>query len=725
LDAHDFSLAFNNSEGMSDFSRVLTVGSPTGSNLPTFSKELSITTSPDDVAVTYELQPGAGCLLSEGYLQAQICYILFTQELECSAAILSDSNVNCSSITTEQGSITLQRYYKYCIVAEISSNVLEPAYLHLTVPANESVPTSKPSSLTVDIVGSALEIWWEAPPFEKWNGIPDSYCLNISVDGMLVNTTRVPTSRNYSHFPSYDSGKTYDIMLSCCTSIGCGPVAVNTIPKTESQHGTNPPSDSSGVNGVVILASTLTSSAAVLLLLVMALIATTCFCYRRRRKRDRRYEELTESEAECPITLHNDEPLQLDREPPLGAIARSECTEIESLCRSRVSEWIDKQPLCGQQHNRRDAYMRDVEEELEHMPEVPNQLPTTTAGLSAQPSNTTAGLSAQPTLPVSLSPAPKRNISNMEALLKNGMNNSSGMTSALQSSSPAVCTALPAGYSTEQSLAELQTDTLPTLRNYGCLQTEAEVNDHSSTSPYHSSMKNATSNTGSYSLQSHSKCQSANADFISGLLCIEEFNVQNGSSSRDITTPHDPTSGQELAFTPTASSYIPSTSEQDVTCSTPSTSNSPRPLDTAEGEEGENDSVFDSSISPLPPSTADKLQRRTRSNITSGFCSLSNSSLDSAPSNEVEMTSLHSKHVDISQTPPLCSTLMHSTPLNPWATCSSSVKTPPVIPSCLPSQFRGNCQPSLLKALPPSYVNIEDQLVDESIRFEFSSSSSS
>ena len=199
-------------------------------NLPTFSKELSITTSPDDVAVTYELQPGAGCLLSEGYLQAQICYILFTQELECSAAILSDSNVNCSSITTEQGSITLQRYYKYCIVAEISSNVLEPAYLHLTVPANESVPTSKPSSLTVDIVGSALEIWWEAPPFEKWNGIPDSYCLNISVDGMLVNTTRVPTSRNYSHFPSYDSGKTYDIMLSCCTSIGCGPVAVNTIP---------------------------------------------------------------------------------------------------------------------------------------------------------------------------------------------------------------------------------------------------------------------------------------------------------------------------------------------------------------------------------------------------------------------------------------------------------------------------------------------------------------
>ena len=199
-------------------------------NIPTFAKELHITTSPENVTVHYELQPGAGCLLSDGYIQAQICYTLFTQQHNCSAEILNDSNLNCSSIKTEQGSITLLRYYKYCIVAEISSNVSEPKYLNLTVPANESVPTSKPSSLKIDIVGSDLEIRWEAPPFETWNGIPDSYCLNISVDRTLVNSTRVPVTRSHSHFSSYDSGKTYDIMLSSCTSVGCGPAAVSTIP---------------------------------------------------------------------------------------------------------------------------------------------------------------------------------------------------------------------------------------------------------------------------------------------------------------------------------------------------------------------------------------------------------------------------------------------------------------------------------------------------------------
>lgn len=201
-------------------------------NIPLFFK-LRVTTDMEDVIVHYELQPGAVCFLSDGLLQSQICYKISTQEEECSAAAVNSSNAHCSSIVTEKGNITLPRYHTYCVVADLSSDVLDlnESSQFLVIHANEGIPTSKPRDLVALIRNNSLKIQWDAPPAEAWNGIPDSFSMNISVDGRLVNSTRVPVhaqSHYETIFPSKKSGVNYNVTVSSCTSVGCGPIAVKT-----------------------------------------------------------------------------------------------------------------------------------------------------------------------------------------------------------------------------------------------------------------------------------------------------------------------------------------------------------------------------------------------------------------------------------------------------------------------------------------------------------------
>lgn len=202
-------------------------------NVPIFSgKKLSYANNGTHVAVHYELEPGAQCLLSEGYLQANICYTDITQA-SCSPSIL-DKVLNCSNINQENGYISLPRYHNFCIVAEISSQVLDfnTSSTTLFIPANEGVPTSRPNSLKVEVVDNVLNISWRAPPLESWNGIPFSYSLNISVNGRLMKSidVDVPSIFNevvvymYSDTP-YDNTKDYNISVSSCTKVGCGPAA--------------------------------------------------------------------------------------------------------------------------------------------------------------------------------------------------------------------------------------------------------------------------------------------------------------------------------------------------------------------------------------------------------------------------------------------------------------------------------------------------------------------
>ena len=203
-------------------------------NIPTFSnKELHYNyTNSTSVAVYYELEPGADCFLAKGILQARICYTL-SAENNCTASLVDNANVTCVGIDGERGQIFLARYYDFCVMATISSSVpnFTDSVRTLKVSANESVP-DKPS-LSAEIVNGTLEISWRALPYKAWHGIPHSYTLNTTVNGRLVNSTQVhvQSDRNdFELYEPYDSTKSYNISLSACTSVGCGPIAFKYLP---------------------------------------------------------------------------------------------------------------------------------------------------------------------------------------------------------------------------------------------------------------------------------------------------------------------------------------------------------------------------------------------------------------------------------------------------------------------------------------------------------------
>ena len=185
------------------------------------------------MSVHYDLEQGAQCLLNEGYLQANICYSEITQASSCSHFLLNKV-LNCSNINHENGFISLPRYQNFCIVAEISSQVLDfnTSSVILFIPANEGIPTSRPNNLKVEVVDNILNFSWQAPPLESWNGIPFTYSLNISVDEKLIKSIDidVPSILDdivayvYSDTP-YDSTKDYNISVASCTRVGCGPAA--------------------------------------------------------------------------------------------------------------------------------------------------------------------------------------------------------------------------------------------------------------------------------------------------------------------------------------------------------------------------------------------------------------------------------------------------------------------------------------------------------------------
>lgn len=193
-----------------------------------FSKGLDITADDENVTVYYELKHGAECLLKDGYLQSQICYKSFTKEAVCSSALVNDLDANCLRIDTEKGNITLPRYYKYCIAADISG--LSRDSLSRVISANEDIPIGKPRHLAVELRDQIMAKW-VAPPFVEWRGIPKSFSVNVSVDDSLVNSTSilVQSLDDYEiSFPISEEGDSYTVAVSSCTSVGCGPRAEET-----------------------------------------------------------------------------------------------------------------------------------------------------------------------------------------------------------------------------------------------------------------------------------------------------------------------------------------------------------------------------------------------------------------------------------------------------------------------------------------------------------------
>ena len=183
--------------------------------------------------MSYQLEPGAGCLLAQGLLASNICYTRIQSSDTCSSSVLNTQEVvNCTNVGSEGGQLSLPRYHTFCVVATIWSKLLDMnTSTNLLIPANEGVPSQQPRSLTVSqAANDALNISWSAPPNESWHGIPYDYRLNISTaGGELVNSTLQPVWYTSLMYQNYNSSLTYNVTILACTRVGCGPLASSTV----------------------------------------------------------------------------------------------------------------------------------------------------------------------------------------------------------------------------------------------------------------------------------------------------------------------------------------------------------------------------------------------------------------------------------------------------------------------------------------------------------------
>ena len=414
----------------------------------------------------------------------------------------------------------------------------------------------------------------------------------------------------------------------------------------------------------------------------------------------------------------------------MGALARSEYTDLESLYSSnsgsRVAEWV-------KHTTHRDGYVKDAEEELEQAVTQENDVESTvpvvpvnvsvTLSAESESRNTSEPPSVSPIMPVQQLSVPQSSngyFSEADILLQSSTSSSTAKSTVMDS-----VTASSSGYNTEQSFTQFQTKTASLIKPaqdiHGPPVQTAYYGAHNpTTNNVCHYTKTATDHTSTMESQLITD-ELPTADFISSLLFQEEFNPLNNSSHVDMqqtimtSTPANvpPTQppGPLLHTPPRKSQYIQHTSSP-----VPSTVKCSRYSQLADSEEGETDSVFDNSIIPLTHTITDGPQGRTRSSMTSGFCSLSNTSLDS--NDNVEMTQIHSHHLTPSPPhsthPPISWTPTSKIAPTSWTPTS---KIAPVIPSLLNTH-----QPHtpLLEEVPtlPNYENVDDTLKSDDFQFE-------
>lgn len=183
------------------------------------------------VFVHYELNSLAKCLLSRGLVQLQMCSSEEAVEVECPTSV---DKMTCQNITVNQEYIIFPRYHDYCVVGP----VVYPTDSHFTVNstvirvyADEGIPKNPPDHLTLKNMNGSLAIQWEAPPPDTWNGILLWFNIRVSQNGKSIYSTNVSVDSSdgkYTKSLKYEYDTNYNVTVSACTRIGCGPPAVRT-----------------------------------------------------------------------------------------------------------------------------------------------------------------------------------------------------------------------------------------------------------------------------------------------------------------------------------------------------------------------------------------------------------------------------------------------------------------------------------------------------------------
>lgn len=154
-----------------------------------------------------------------------------SEEEDCPTSV---DKMTCHNITTNEQYIVLPRYHDYCVVGP----VVYPSDSHFTVnstvvrvQANEGIPENPPDHLTLKNINGSLTLQWEAPPRDTLNGILLQFNITVSRNGEPVYATYVPADSNdgkYTKYLQYKYDTNYNVTISACTRVGCGPPAMKT-----------------------------------------------------------------------------------------------------------------------------------------------------------------------------------------------------------------------------------------------------------------------------------------------------------------------------------------------------------------------------------------------------------------------------------------------------------------------------------------------------------------
>ena len=200
-----------------------------------FAQKPLVTKNSTDVTVTYELNSIAICLLSRKLVLLHICSR--KQDIikyDCTSPIKS---MECHNITAGQGHIILPRYVNYCLIGPVfitSNSHFTINSTIITIEADEGTPSSPPRDVSLKVEDDELILQWKAPLSDSWNGIPSSFNIRLLRNGeqdstnVSANLSRGTTYMYSKHF-QYHFGTKYNVTISACTKIGCGPVAINTV----------------------------------------------------------------------------------------------------------------------------------------------------------------------------------------------------------------------------------------------------------------------------------------------------------------------------------------------------------------------------------------------------------------------------------------------------------------------------------------------------------------
>ena len=159
------------------------------------------------------------CLISTGFISGKIC----CSKMEATCG--STEKEECYPAVNSSGAHTfykLKPYQNYCLTAVIENGSFFKVSSK-NVSTSQSVPGCPPASLSVTY-NESVTIEWDPPPRECLNGDLKNYTITIKVTGDGGTSTKtLVTNENEYAIPEYNSTLDYEVSVSACTSVGCGP----------------------------------------------------------------------------------------------------------------------------------------------------------------------------------------------------------------------------------------------------------------------------------------------------------------------------------------------------------------------------------------------------------------------------------------------------------------------------------------------------------------------